>query len=417
MLNVRQVVLGWVWMSALVLSVMGYASGATYYTATNGSDAQSCAQATSQGAPMRTIIAGIACLQAGDTLYIRGGTYTEQLQGGVDLLWPSGTSWSSPITIAGFPGETAIIQPGPGCPYFVIGMDSGHVVQYLIFDNLTLDGANCGDSVVKIHLTAGYIRVQNSVIKNNLGNGFLVGGTGHNEFLHLNVFNTGLSDYGHGFYITSTSNLVDNSLIHDMHGYGVQVYQGADFVSANNNTVKNNKIWNTGQNGLGRSLNAMILSSGDNNVAYNNILWDNQGGIDVNYNAPNAKVYNNTIYHNTTHGGNCIAIAQANGAIFRNNICWQNGFDGIQNYDGSSITSDHNLFGVDPVFANVGIANFHLGSGSPAIGTGVIISLVSTDIDGNPRSTPYDIGAYVFATSQPTILPPANLRITNVVGN
>ena len=88
----------------------------TYYVAKagdGGSDSNSCAQAQNLASPKLTIAAGTGCLSAaGDTLYIRAGTYAEILSsqnmpgGGV-----SGTS-TNRITFANYDGENVIVAPG-----------------------------------------------------------------------------------------------------------------------------------------------------------------------------------------------------------------------------------------------------------------------------------------------------------------
>ena len=49
-------------------------------------------------------------LTPGDTLFVRSGTYAESLQGTI----PGGTSWSSPVTVVAYPGDTVTIQPTSG---------------------------------------------------------------------------------------------------------------------------------------------------------------------------------------------------------------------------------------------------------------------------------------------------------------
>ena len=78
------------------------AQAATYYVSSSGSDSNS---GTSTSAPFRTFARAVKPLRAGDTLYIRGGTWTQQL----DLMNTSGTS-SAWIKIAGYPGETVTIR-------------------------------------------------------------------------------------------------------------------------------------------------------------------------------------------------------------------------------------------------------------------------------------------------------------------
>ena len=62
---------------SLVVSALSvaFASAATYYVATTGSDSA----AGSITAPFRTIGHGVSALSSGDRLYIRGGTYHEQI--------------------------------------------------------------------------------------------------------------------------------------------------------------------------------------------------------------------------------------------------------------------------------------------------------------------------------------------------
>ena len=60
----------------------------------------------SERAPWRTLAHATRRLQPGDTLYLRGGTFHEQVS-----LTRSGTS-NAPITIASFPGELAVIDGG-----------------------------------------------------------------------------------------------------------------------------------------------------------------------------------------------------------------------------------------------------------------------------------------------------------------
>ena len=81
------------------------ATAATYYVATNGSDSNS----GTQSAPFRTIIRGLSVLGVGDTLLIRGGTYTDAVNTDIHKF-PTGTS-SSRTYIKAYPGETPVIKP------------------------------------------------------------------------------------------------------------------------------------------------------------------------------------------------------------------------------------------------------------------------------------------------------------------
>jgi hypothetical protein len=50
--------------------------------------------------------------------------------------------------------------------------------------------------------------------------------------------------------------------------------------------------------------------------------------------------------------------------------------------------------------------DFHLQSGSPAIGAGMQLSEVTVDADGKVRPNPPSIGAYEYAGSTPWLVPP-----------
>src|SRR5437667_6769750 len=82
------------------------AHGATYYVAKTGSDSNSCSRAQSQSTPKLTINAGAGCLNAGDTLIIKTGTYNEAL---LNVI-PSGTA-GSPTTVKSEVQYGAVLQP------------------------------------------------------------------------------------------------------------------------------------------------------------------------------------------------------------------------------------------------------------------------------------------------------------------
>lgn len=104
----------------LILSALAIACSAAfagnYYVAVNGNDTYNGLYPTYQGGsngPRRHINQGISLLTAGDTLFVRAGTYVEVVSVG-----KSGTS-ASRITISGYPGETVIVDGQhsiPGSP-------------------------------------------------------------------------------------------------------------------------------------------------------------------------------------------------------------------------------------------------------------------------------------------------------------
>ena len=113
------------------------ATAATYYVATDGNDGNSCSASQSTSTPKRTVSAGLECLRAGDTLYIRAGVYSGGLDSNRQSI-PSGTSWSSAVTIAAYPGEKVVLQASGES---VVNFADSYI-QYVIFDGITFDGVN-----------------------------------------------------------------------------------------------------------------------------------------------------------------------------------------------------------------------------------------------------------------------------------
>jgi hypothetical protein len=88
-----------VWCTEPVTGGSGLSTPA-YFVADTGNNAA----AGTQVAPWRTVAYGLAHIAAGDTLYIRGGTYQEKV-----TMAASGLV-TAPITITAYPGETAILD-------------------------------------------------------------------------------------------------------------------------------------------------------------------------------------------------------------------------------------------------------------------------------------------------------------------
>ena len=88
-----------------------------------------------------------------------------------------------------------------------------------------------------------------------------------------------------------------------------------------------------------------------------------------------------------------------------NNLVFGNGAPTFTNI----LTSNVN---VDPKLVNPG-ADFHLQSGSPAIGAGIAIPNLNRDIDGRLRPNPPSVGAYEFGSAAAVVVnPPTGLTAT-----
>jgi len=365
-----------------------------YFVATNGSDSNP--GTISQ--PFRTIAKGVSMLTPGKTLLVRSGTYAESLQNTI----PGGTSWSSPVTVAAYPGDTVTIQPSSGASRALFFARASK--QYIIVQGFIIDARNVTLNAVKITNSssggvASHIRITDCEIENAPSQGILTtDGANYNEFIRLNVHNNGTRDLDHGIYISTSSNLIDSCNVYNNAGSGVQIYSEGSTTDCTNNIVRNCKLHdNAGVDNRGWGV---TISCGSGNQVYNNLVWGNRGGIDVEYGSvSNTSVYNNTIYNNTKNGGeyNLHVGSDSTGAIIRNNIVYTG--SGFLD-EGVGSTKDHNLVGINPLFVNAAANDFHLQSGSPTINAGTSIGAPTTDFDGNtrPQGSGYDIGPHEYVS-------------------
>jgi len=385
-----------------------------YVAATGGNNGNNCIP-DSPGTPMQTIAKGVSCLHPGDTLLIRGGTYNESLRSPFTVVFPSGTSWSTPVTIAGYPGETATITQGMTMQD---GFD-GTPVHYVIFQNLavqlnTSDPNNC-DIGIGVGGTTHHVRFL-SMNVTGCTCFQIAQGTSFMEFIDNDVHGARVvksPDYpvtvgSYGWYINSNNSLLEGNRVYDNVGYGIHMYLSGSTTAVHDNIIRNNIIYGNCYNDGGRNqgLNAVIMTSGANNLFYNNVVYGNEcigSGAAVTIGGTAAGVYNNTITGNgTTNGGAGLEMgAAAVSPVLGNNLVYGNGSPGITD-QGASNPNVFNTFLSNPLFVNAAAHNYALQAGSGAIDAGATVAAVPVDILGVTRPQPgggaYDIGAYEFAS-------------------
>ncbi len=381
-------------------------TGPIYYVATDGSDSHSCTEALSPLTPKNSIASGLACVHAGDTLYIRSGTYYEGINSNIQTI-PTGTSWADAPLISAYPGETVTLVGHPGN-----GLNlSAPYIQYIIFNGLILDGngisiLGSGLPISGVH----HIRIQNTEVKNVLGQGiFGEYGASYIELINLKIHHNGQPEasiengggnggrFDHGIYMSIPHLLIEKCDIYENTGYGIQIYDGGGSIS-DNTVIRNNRIHDNHGDGN------VTLNHGNNIQFYNNIVYNALNGVEVSYRVTNTKVYNNTIYNHPIGSG--IQLGEtSSGAIVKNNILYQNA-GSINVGQSTNPTFSNNLCGNpgfgcdfvgDPRFVDAMGYDFHLLPGSPAIdrGSDLFSAGVTTDFDGVLRPPgAYNIGAY-----------------------
>ena len=141
----------------LAITVTTSATADVYYVGKSGSNTNSCTAARSRSTAKLTIVEGIRCLKSGDTLYIGTGTYPETLDSNTTTI-PSGTAWTSVVTIAAYPGEKVTLNPSGTTA--VINLAHAYI-QYVVFDGLVLDATAVASEGLSLTNGAHHIRFQN----------------------------------------------------------------------------------------------------------------------------------------------------------------------------------------------------------------------------------------------------------------
>lgn len=394
----------------------------TYYVATTGSSSGN----GSTSSPFRTISDAMASnLKPGDEVVVKPGTYNESINIDKD------GSAAGNITLRSEVPGAALIRPPAGSytgisvngNYVVIngfdikggtgdGIEANNVHHIQILNNTVHDS---GESGIQFN-QSDFIRVEGNETYNNASSGWysgisiyenrnITGDTStdgyrtivRNNISHDNVTKAGAHTDGNGIIIddfqsTQSSGhpnytfktLVDNNLVYDNGGKGIQV-TWSDSVTVQNNTAYHNNQDNA---------NTGTWRGELSNSASNNNTWVNNIAV-----ADPSVNKNNTAIDNTSTSG-----ANSN-VVWANNITY-NGTAGqasVKTDGGNAMpsTANGNKLGVDPKFAGAASDNFHLGSGSSAIDGGTNkYGVGSVDLDGHARIVgTVDIGAYESGSS------------------
>ena len=337
--------------------------GISYYVSNDGSDSN---DGKSEDKPYRTVKKAMEALKAGDTLYLREGTYSEQIN-----VTKSGTK-DNYITIKPYPGEEVILDYSNTKITTGINIDSKSyvTVEGLTIQNITETSA---DSAVGILVcgTSSNINIKNCTLtnikaKSTKGNAnvILVAGNstkapvsnirvegnkiyncvcgwsesltvnGNSQYVDVinnridNVGNIGIdiagsfgvcsdSSLDQARYVYVAGNVVSNSNSPNARSAGIYA-DGSRNVWFNGNTVYNS------QSGIEVAGESKGLASGSI-VVSNNLLYNNSqvsmifGAYEPNTGVvKNIEVYNNTVYH--TGSDQVIEVSIIDGLKIKNNI-------------------------------------------------------------------------------------------------
>ncbi len=416
-------------------------SGTVYYVAPTGSDSNPGTEAK----PWRTVQKAADTLVAGDTVYVKAGTYHERVQ-------PQNSgSADNTITYAAYPGDTVTIDgtgvnvPDWGGLFYVADR------SYIRVSGLRIVNAGPGphNPGILVELSS-YVIIENNTVYNSSDSGIGVWDSEQVVVAHNEVVGACYDGYNESISIGGTDGFeVRYNHVHDGQKEGIDAKDGS-----RNGKVYGNHVHSMDAVGIyvdawdkhtynievfGNVVHDIASNDGfalaaetggvlENVRIYNNIAYHNRYcGLSITANGPGGPggerpmngiyVINNTFYDNgweTWGGGIAMDNPDAQSVVIRNNICSQNLYFQIAvgpSVPAQNLTIDHNLIDGyqgtegetrgdayvegDPKFAHAAGANFHLQEGSPAIDQGSATDAPALDFDGQsrPQAEGYDIGA------------------------
>jgi parallel beta-helix repeat protein len=413
---------------SLSICVSSHAAG-NFYVDNSGSPA--CSDRPSYGSesmPWCTINYGISRISGGDALYVKAGTYRQDVR----VSRPSGTA-ANPTVIQAYPGHTVTILGGGVNSGRVKIVDSSHITfggfiitnfnqglfvensQYIVVENNTVH--HVGQEGIHVLMNSSFVTVQNNTVHDTRqwqynGEGIYVGSgstasadnTHHVTIQNNTIYNT--ADEAIELKSGTHDNIVDgntiyNALTDPVYGGGGSNKVGSIEVDEHSN---GNQFWGSNPGHIIR--NNIIhdtrtgLRAGTGSTVYNNVIYNIASGYYGIYvdNLSNDS-YTRRIYHNTVDLPSARAIVVAAGTTdIKNNI-------------GPATTN--NMATSAAYYVNQAGGNYHLVVGSAPIGAGLdLTSVVPTDIEGTSRVTrvPPDRGAYEYVDGGVSAAP-TNLRV------
>lgn len=380
-------------------------------------------------------------LQPGDTLQLRGGTYSQTARRAITCTG----SATAPIVIRSVPGERALLtRPADN-------IDTQNNIELVQCSYLVLKDLAFGGGSINVRVIGGdHVTIDGCEIYGSGNNGIAMNSSGYtydsfvirrNQIHDTGQSNSGVTE-GEGMYLGCNNNacrvtnsLVENNWIHHLRATseggndGIEVKYGSG-----GNIVRNNVIHD---NNIGRQFPGIFVygGGGASNIVEGNVIWNSGEAIQVVSDAivrnnivfnsaitgitasPHSQVptmKNVTIENNTIYGtpeGLYVRWAGATNMTLANNAVYCPGAAAVNasfgtaairsNYvegslSGASLDNSQFFAGGAATGAFVAPSTFDFwprpGSPLRAVADGAYAP--SADFNGTARTSPYDVGAY-----------------------
>lgn len=366
----------------------------------SGCTASGSAPATDAGYKS-TIVAGIACLAGGDSLFIRTGTYNEVIAYGTV---PGGTI-SARTIISGYLTENPILRPSGSANPDNTPVWLHPAAAYVTLQNFTVDSINqlnngrCiqiegnGDALIGMTCLnaprdAFTLKGPNQVARNNI-----VRDCGRIQPPEeANTKGGGFHVLGDGFS-GSTGSLLEGNLIEGCRAGGIWVQQNAltQNVTVRNNIIRNFGTYSSWSQPPGHNTTAAGINIGHGLAiqVYGNIVYRGRAipalsdGSCVFFwgNPSNIQIYNNVCY-DVDDG---VAGTASNVAVKNNIFSFVNTGTTLLGGTGNTVTNNLTNPTVSATFVNAAGGDFSQLPGSPSkdAGTATITTEITLTCAGN----------------------------------
>jgi hypothetical protein len=411
----------------------------------NGVSGSNSSAGTSVAKAFLTLQKAADVSQAGDTIFVMNGTYTNSAPGNPVLLHKKSGTPTKPIIYKNYLNHKPILS-----------FNGWHGIKiegsYITFDGLTVRGNSANVTLNEaLNQPESCKNPSGTVDPKFNGNGIYTDGRNSPKVHHITIRNCTVYECcGSGIqtvqsdYVTIENNLVYNNAWYSIFApSGISLYQMWNFDSQTGlkNIIRNNICYGNrmfvpwpSNNCTFTDGNGIIIDDSKNTqsgstlglykgrtLVTNNICYKNGGSGIHSFVSEHVDIINNTSFFNSQtpsiNNGEIYPSKSGDIRIF-NNILWspsskklnsnlQNAADNLYDYNlhfggiFPTLTGANTLKG-DPMFQDTAKANFQLKSNSPAINKGINV-LSSTnaplvDILGNARpfGGKYDMGAYEF---------------------
>jgi len=322
--------------------LVSFANAKIYYLSPSGNDGNSA----TIGSPKFSLNSVWSSVSAGDTIYMRGGTYTYTVQ--QYLTGKNGTSGNL-IKIWAYPGESPVITRGASFDKSA-GWHRGMVFlsgNYVHIRQIRFTGMYTDDNQVDAGLQCWDVNnclferlecdnnVQGMTIENSSTGNTVINSDFHDNYSNYGGSNGGNSDGLQTLYMTSTTstNTIRGCRAWNNGDDGFDTFENSGYVLIDSCWAWHNG-YNKGSNtsagdGVGFKLGSDFLTTPANvgvvkRRLQRSMAWDNRNsGAHINEADHSTEIYNNTFFRNVITGLNFHYNNRVH--YFRNNISLSNG--------------------------------------------------------------------------------------------